>query len=139
MQGLLASGMVNSGGSLNHVMSLIVREVLEQGTLEPFIAQLRASLAQRVVAMDQALQEFLSERVRWACPRGGYFFWLEMKNGEDTQPYRAAARAGGTGFQHGSLFSSEQALRHYLRLSFAYYPPNDIRVGIKRLAKVLAP
>jgi len=137
MQRLLASGMINSGGSLNHVTSMIVHEALEQGSLEPFIVSLRASLAQRSGAMDRALREHLSDRVGWTRPEGGYFYWLELPEGSDAQRYRAAASAAGTGFQPGTLFSSRQALNRYLRLSFAYYPAEDIQAGVRRLAGVL--
>jgi DNA-binding transcriptional MocR family regulator len=46
------------------------------------------------------------------------------------------ALAAETGFSAGSLFSGTSELRNYLRLSFAHYNENDIRVGIARLRPV---
>lgn len=139
MQELLASGFVNSGGSLNHVTSHVARVVLDKGLLSPFIDHLRQTYARRIEAMDSALQKHLAGWMRWQRPQGGYFFWLEGPPGFAAASYRKAALAAGTGFQAGGVFSAGSDLDNYLRLSFAHYGVDEIHAGIDRLGRVLRP
>jgi DNA-binding transcriptional MocR family regulator len=137
MQPLLSSGFVNSGGSLNHVSSHIVRAALDGGLLVPFVAHLRETYASRIEAMDRALRQHLAGWAQWHKPAGGYFFWLEGPPGFNAASLRGAARAAGTGFQDGAVFSADGGLTNYLRLSFAHYGEADIAAGIARLGEVV--
>lgn len=137
METLRESGWVSSGGSINHVTSLIVRHAIDSGLQERHIAGLHEAYRQQLAAMQAALQEQIAEYARWTRPDGGYFFWLEMEEGTDTAPLRDKALAAGTGFQPGALFSAEGRLNNFLRLSFAHYDADDIRKGVGRLAAVL--
>lgn len=83
--------------------------------------------------MDEALNEHFSDIAKWVKPEGGYFFWLKFDKSIDTTPLRDKARNVETGFQAGTVFSSQGQLKHCLRLSFAHYSNDDIRAGIKRL------
>lgn len=140
MHTLLASGVVNSGGSFNHFTSHIVRHAIEAGLLEEFVPHLRATYGARVEAMDHALREHVAELASWEVPRGGYFFWLEMREEIDTARFRSAATAASTGFQPGNVFSPRgEGLGRFLRLSFAHYGEADIAEGVARLAAVLRP
>lgn len=137
MERLLSSGYVNSGGSVNHVISHCVRQTMKHGWLEAFIHSLRCAYRDRLQTMHQQLNLHLVDRLRWVRPGGGYFFWCEMRDGRDTSSLRERAIAAGTGFQAGRLFSSSQSFTQYLRLSFAHYDCEDIEEGIARLAAVI--
>jgi DNA-binding transcriptional MocR family regulator len=134
---LLASGAIISGGSFNHFGSHVVRQMLEDGSLEELLVELRLAYAARVDAMDEALHEHLGGVARWQKPKGGYFFWVTLAPGMDTEDLREAARVAGTGYQPGSKCSISAGLRNCLRLSFAFYTPPEIREGIARLGKAL--
>lgn len=137
METALDSGWLNSGGSVNHFTSHVVRHAIDMGLQEPFIEQLRDSYRRRVVAMDESLNEHLSPHARWSRPDGGYFFWLEMAKDIDARDLRAKAAEFDVGFQPGEIFSSTGDFRNFLRLSFAHYNEADIREGIARLASLL--
>jgi DNA-binding transcriptional MocR family regulator len=126
-------GFVNSGGSINHISSLIVREAIDSGSLESHIETLRRRYRSRVEAMDEALHEHFSGIAKWTRPNGGYFFWLTFDESVDTAPLREKAREVQAGFQGGAVFSSKGLLGNCLRLSFAHYGETDIREGIARL------
>ncbi len=130
---LMASGFVNSGGSINHISSHIVRQAMESGLLDAHIGMLRAAYRRRVEAMDEALHAHFRDIAEWTRPGGGYFFWLGCDESVDTAPLREKARALEAGFQNGAVFSTEGRLGNYLRLSFAHYDEDDIREGIARL------
>ena len=135
---LLASGAMVSGGNFNHFGSHIVRQLMENGGLAAFLAQLRKSYAARAEAMDAALRTHLGTRLLWQKPDGGYFFWLELPQNRDAGAFTAAARAAGTAFLPGAACSADGGLKHCLRLSFSHYSVADIQEGIARLAHALA-
>jgi DNA-binding transcriptional MocR family regulator len=130
---IMASGFVNSGGSINHFSSHIVRQAIDNGTLDSHIRKLRRVYRSRVEAMDDALHEHFDNIAKWSRPGGGYFFWLRFDETIDTTPLRKKAYELETGFQRGAIFSSKGQLRNYLRLSFAHYDEDDIREGIARM------
>ena len=134
---LVQSGLVGSGGGLNPFTSNLVRVVVEQGWQDSFLAQLKATYRERVVAMDAALAVHMGDRVQFERPSGGFFFWLEMVDGRDMAVLLPEALQLGVSYQPGIKFSSQQGLRHYLRLSFAFYTVAEIEVGIGRLGEVL--
>ena len=126
-------GFVNSGGSINHISSLIAREAIDNGSLESHIQNLRSIYRGRVNVMDESLREHFDDIAEWTRPHGGYFFWLRFDESVDTGPLRDKALEVGAGFQIGAVFSSKGRLGNYLRLSFAHYNEDDIREGIARL------
>ena len=130
---LMASGFVNSGGSINHISSHLVRSAIDLGLQQAHVDKLRSAYRSRVEAMDSTLREEFGGLARWQRPGGGYFFWLEFDPAIDTTPLRDKARERETGFQPGTVFSSAGGLRNYLRLSFAHYREDDIIEGIRRL------
>ncbi len=136
MRGLLASGVLVSGGNFNHFTSHIVRQLLEGGSLASHVAHLRAVYAARVDEMDEALHHHLGGWAFWQKPQGGYFFWLTLPTESSAAELQAAARQAGTGFQPGAACSSLGELHNCLRLSFAHYGAAEIREGIERLARV---
>ena len=130
---LRSSGFVSSGGSINHISSHIVRQTIDNGSLDSHIEKLRGVYRHRVEAMDDALRQHFGDIAEWTRPGGGYFFWLRFDESVNTTPVREAAKRAAAGFQAGSVFSSKGQLNNYLRLSFAHYNEDDIREGIARL------
>ncbi|MDZ7643545.1 MAG: PLP-dependent aminotransferase family protein [Woeseiaceae bacterium] len=138
MERLLASGMINSGGSFSHFSSHLVRNLIEADRLAGFVRQLRTTFRARVDAMDRALQEHVGGRARWIVPQGGYFFWLELTSDTDAEQLRQHAGEFQTGFQPGPLFSPEsKRLDRFIRLSFAHYTEPDIEEGVARIGRLL--
>ncbi|MGE0466924.1 MAG: PLP-dependent aminotransferase family protein [Steroidobacteraceae bacterium] len=138
MRTLTASGVLVSGGNFNHFTSHIVRQLLENGELGPFVAGLRSSYAARAAAMDAALRAHLGGVATWRKPLGGYFFWVELPANMDAAALQAATRAAGTGFLPGAACSTVGGLTNCLRLSFAHYSAPDIHEGVARFGRALS-
>ena len=138
MEGLLAGGVINSGGSLNQFTSHVVRHAMEQGSLDAHVRRLREVLGARVEVMDRALRSSVADFLEWEVPEGGYFFWLRMRGPTDTTVLKSHAGDYRTGFQPGALFSAGgEAFHDCLRLSFAHYTEAEIEEGVARLAALL--
>lgn len=133
---LLANGFVASGGSISHHSSHIVRHAIDLGLQRDFVRELRRAYRSRVDAMQEALQSHFGGLAAWERPDGGYFFWLRFGEEVDTGSLRDRAGGFKTGFQPGSVFSSDGGLGNFLRLSFAHHGEEDIREGIARLRPV---
>ncbi len=135
-QKLMAGGFVNSGGSINHISSHIVRQTIDNSSLASHLEKLRRVYRGRLEAMDSALHEHFDEIAVWYKPNGGYFFWLRFDESIDTAPLRIKAPELKTGFQAGATFSSEGQFGNSIRLSFAHYNEDDIREGIARVRQL---
>jgi DNA-binding transcriptional MocR family regulator len=133
---LLENGFVNSGGSISHHSSHIVRHAIDLGLQQAHVKQLKRGYRNRVEAMHDSLQTEFGDLANWQRPDGGYFFWVRFADGVDTAAFRERAGELQTGFQPGYVFSSGGKLRNFLRLSFAHYSEDDIREGIARLRTV---
>ncbi len=131
-----AGGYINSGGSVNHISSHIVRQAIDNGSLDAHIDELRATYRRRLEAMDDALHQNFDGLATWIRPEGGYFFWVQFDELVDTTPLRKRARDLKTGFQYGALFSTTGQLKNCLRLCFAHYDEDDIRKGIARIRRL---
>jgi len=130
---IATSGFINSGGSVNHMGSLIIRQAIEAGSLDKHIHMLRSVYGGRVAAMDNALHEHFDGLAEWVRPDGGYFFWLRLKDPVDITPLQSRASERETGFQAGGAFSSKGQFKNCARLCFAHYNEDDIREGIARI------
>ncbi len=133
-QQLLGSGVISSGGSLNHLSSHIARHAMELGLQDQHLQFLRQAYGKRATAMDQALREHLGKWARWQVPTGGYFFWLELDENFDALALRRDAPGFKTGLQAGPVFSNHGQFQNCIRLSFAHYNEEQIEEGIARLA-----
>jgi 2-aminoadipate transaminase len=134
---ILANGFVNSGGSISHYSSHIVRHAIDIGVLPAHVERLRRTYRNRVETMQKSLETQFGDLATWRRPDGGYFFWIRLAGDVDTATLRDRARELQAGFQAGSVFSNTGNLRNFLRLSFAHYNEGDIRRGIARVRRVL--
>ncbi len=135
---LIGSGMLDSGGCLNQFTSGIMRSAIELGLLDQHLTHLRQTYRQRVIALDNAIQEHLSKWVTYTSPLGGFFFWLRLPEEIDSRSLIAKADQYEVNFKHGSSFSSQQGLHNFIRLSFSFYDIETLEEGIRRLKHVLA-
>jgi DNA-binding transcriptional MocR family regulator len=71
---------------------------------------------------------------------GGYFLWLGLPASCDASAIREAAKARGTDFLPGVVFSPRRntALAPFLRLSFAFYSVPELESAAQRLAGAIA-
>jgi DNA-binding transcriptional MocR family regulator len=130
------SGLLDSGGGMNPFTSAIVRGVIESGGLDRNIAKLVDVYGRRVQAMDASLRRHLPQ-AEFVTPHGGYFFWVRLPE-VDAQELQKQAQGQDVGLRPGILFSSQNGLRDYFRLSISFYEESEIEEGIIRLKKCLA-
>jgi len=121
--------------SPNMLAEAIVLELCRSGGLDRNIEFVRGALRERRDALVEALRERLPE-AEFGVPGGGYFLWLDLPGGVDTEQLRQAAVEEGVGFLAGPDFMLEGG-QSSLRLSFASVPPARIDEGVARMARAL--
>ncbi len=129
---LVKCGLLYSGGGLNPFTSAIVYYLIESGDLAENIRMLHNNYRLRMEAMTSALDRYLPE-IEYLQPQGGYYFWLRMPE-QDTVQMRKLIRQMKVDFRPGSLFSSQKAMKEYIRLSISYHESEQIEKGIQLLA-----
>jgi 2-aminoadipate transaminase len=138
LESMLDSGWINSGGAINQMGAMITEQVLVSGALDAHLSQLRAELSARAEAMDAALHHWLGDQAQWHKPAGGYFFWVKLLQGINTQDALPKAIHAGSGYLPGNICAASGGFHDYLRLSFAAYNRLQITEGIQRLSRALA-
>jgi DNA-binding transcriptional MocR family regulator len=137
MNRLCGCGLVDSGGGLNPFTSGVMRSAIELGLLEKQITNLKAVYKNRKIALSKVLRETLPDSIHFVEPDGGFFIWLEFEDSIDTVKILATARQHNVGFLPGIKFSSQNGLKNYARLSFAYYDVPELEEGARRIARAI--
>lgn len=114
-----------------------LHDFLTAGHLEPHLDFLRGFLRPRRDALLDVLDEHLPQRATWTRPDGGYFLWLELPEGIETEALNERARAAGVAFVPGAGFFHGDRGRSTARLAFSYPSVDEIRVGGQRLAALV--
>jgi 2-aminoadipate transaminase len=103
-----------------------------QGQVDTFRGLYRA----RRDAMLSALGEFLPD-LRWTAPNGGFFIWVTLPEQLDSKAMLPRAVKELVAYTPGTAFFADGRGASNMRLSFCYPTPEQIRVGVKRLATVV--
>lgn len=131
------SGMLHSGGGVNHFTATILATLLEQGSLDDHVAQLRATLRARRNALLAALALHLPTGCTWNPVLGGYFVWVRLPSNLDSTALLPHAETAGVAYLPGKPFFADGSGQHYLRLAFSLLAPADLEEGARRLGAVL--
>jgi 2-aminoadipate transaminase len=133
-------------GSNNLTQHLLDR-LLASGAYDRHVAKLcDVYRAKRDAMLDALAEEFHdSPEVRWARPDGGLYVWLRFAPQIDTGPQSRLMRAA---LREGVLYVPGQFCyvsgagapipTHEARLSFGVASPEQIREGVRRLARACA-
>lgn len=115
----------------------LVAEFLASGALTAHLDTQRAEYRRRKQVMQGALAEHLGDIARWTDPEGGFFLWVTLTNGADTERLFEVALAEGVAFIPGSAFSAAGHFHDALRLCFASTAPDRTVEGVIRLRRAI--
>ncbi|KAK3603662.1 hypothetical protein CHS0354_017382 [Potamilus streckersoni] len=121
-----------SGGAFNHYMSKLMATALQEGLLMKHLIHLRQEYGERMNLMDKALRENLPPGVKFENPKGGFFLWLELPEGCDSEKVlRHAVEKYKVNFIHGNSTSPTGSFRNFARLSISYCDKEDLVTGVE--------
>lgn len=128
------SGVAASGGGLSHFAATLAHAALELGLLQENIDKLRWVYGQRHDDVADLLRAEFSDAAQFTPPGGGYFYWLTLIDGTNTDALLPAAREAGVSYRPGTAFSASGAFTDALRISISLYETDELAEGIRRLA-----
>ena len=106
--------------------------------LDAHIERLRTAYRARRDALLGGLAAALPPGSTHNHPEGGMFVWARLPDGWDAGPLLARALERDVAYVPGAPFFSGPPDPATLRLSFTAQPPQEIRVGLERLAMALS-
>jgi DNA-binding transcriptional MocR family regulator len=114
-----------------------LHEFLTAGRYEEALERVRAGLRERRDAMLEALEREFPEGAAWSRPEGGYFLWLDLPSGVETDRIFDRAAEAGVAFVKGADFFLDGGGSESARLAFSFPSPAEIREGIGRLGTLV--
>nr|WP_314624886.1 PLP-dependent aminotransferase family protein [uncultured Noviherbaspirillum sp.] len=117
---------------------MVVHEVVKDGFLTGHIPTIRKLYAAQCQAMLDALQEFFPAGASWTRPQGGMFIWVTLPAHINSMELLEAAVAQNVAFVPGAPFYANTPAPNTLRLSFVTVPPEQIRIGVEKLGRLIA-
>jgi DNA-binding transcriptional MocR family regulator len=115
---------------------LVISEYLSTADWKGQIDTFRGVYRERKNAMLNALDEFLPD-LTWTNPHGGFYVWVTLPERLDSKAMLPRAVKELVAYTPGTAFFADGDGRQNMRLSFCYPTPDNIRVGIRRLATVI--
>jgi 2-aminoadipate transaminase len=121
--------------------TLTQRLVYEYGRKGYIEDQVRSSIAiyrRKRDRMEDAMRRHFPEEARWLHPKGGFFVWVRLPDGVDTEALLPLAiEREKTAFVAGPPFFPDGSGKNFMRLSFSYVPEEKIDEAIERLARAI--
>jgi DNA-binding transcriptional MocR family regulator len=85
----------------------------------------------------ESLDALMPPGTTWTRPDGGFYVWLKLPHGLDAKLMQPRAVAAHVAYVPGIGFYADGGGREYMRLSYCYPEPHQIREGVRRLARVV--
>ncbi len=134
---LIRSGLRSMGGGANPLSAVAMAGYCRKGQLEPHIVLLKQVYRKRRDVLLAALENSMPVGVSWTKPGGGFFVWITLPQGLQSEDVKRAAREKKIYLLAGDPFFADLQNSQHLRLSFSYLPPDKIREGTVKLAEIL--
>jgi len=134
--GLNTSAILDSCGGINPIGFKFVEYALEPDTdgIRHIDKIIRTNIDKLSTGCEMML-EYLSQynNIVYTKPEGGYFIWLEFKSVRNTNDFLKLCEKNKVKFHPGIKFSTDSSYLNCIRLSFSYYDPDDLIIGLERL------
>ena len=130
-------GKVSSDLCSSSLTQHFVAAYFANGDWREYVNAARETYHVRRDAMLDALAEFMPAQARWTHPHGGLFVWLTLPDYIDTTDLLARALREHVAFVPGEGAYDDGRGHNAMRLNFSSVPEEQIREGIRRIAKIV--
>jgi len=101
------------------------------------IQQFRTMYGERRDSMLRGLEDHMPEGTTWTHPHGGFFVWLTLPEGFDSDQMSGRATSHRVAYVPGTAFYSDGLGTRNIRLSYCFPTAERIYEGTRRLGEVL--
>jgi 2-aminoadipate transaminase len=131
------SGLLTSGGGINHFTANVVAEFMSNGSLETHVPRLRAAYRERRDILLDAMAQYLPDTCSFMRPEGGFFVWVTLPEGLNSTTLLPQAEAAGVAYLPGERFFAGGGGQRHLRLAFSLLSSDELRTGASRLGLII--
>lgn len=114
----------------------MISEYLSHADWQKQIDTFRGVYRERKDAALSAVREFMPG-VETTSPDGGFYLWLTLPEGVDSKAMLPRAVEELVAYTPGTAFFGNGTGHRNLRICYSYPTPENIKIGIQRLAKVV--
>jgi 2-aminoadipate transaminase len=125
---------ISAGGTNTFTQSVLGR-YFEAGEYEPTVETMLEEYEARRDAMLDSLTAHLPPEADWTEPEGGFFVWVTLPEGIDSEDLLPAAAEEGVTYLPGSHFFADGGGERSLRLSFSHVTAAEMDRGVAALAR----
>jgi DNA-binding transcriptional MocR family regulator len=115
---------------------MLISEYLAKSDWQGQIDTFRGIYRERRDAALAAMKEYLPH-LHTTRPDGGFYLWVTLPEGIDSKAMLPLAVTELVAYTPGTAFFANGGGHNHLRISFCYPTPENINLGIKRLATVI--
>ena len=115
---------------------MLISEFLAKADWKAQVNTFRGVYRERRDAALAAMNEFLPG-LETTRPEGGFYLWVTLPKGIDSKAMLPLAVKELVAYTPGTAFFGDGTGQQHLRICYSYPTPENIRVGIKRLATVI--
>ncbi|MFM2073564.1 MAG: hypothetical protein RLZZ623_3828, partial [Actinomycetota bacterium] len=116
---------------------LLANLVSAPGWLDAQKARIVPMYRSRCVALADALDQSLGDRIEFHRPQGGMFLWTQFAGIGDTKLLLERAVANGVAFVPGSAFTIDQVPDSNARFSYSTLTPQQLGEAVDRLTRAV--
>ncbi len=109
----------------------IMIEILKSGSYERHLRHLRRCTRNQLQNVAQAIHDCFPREVRLAIPEGGFILWVQLPEGVDSVELYYKALERQISILPGTICSSTDQFRDYVRISCGHPVSSEILSGIK--------
>ena len=114
----------------------MVSEYLAHADWQKQIDTFRGVYRERKDAALSAVREYLPN-VKTTTPDGGFYLWVTLPEGIDSKAMLPLAVKELVAYTPGTAFFGDGTGQRNLRICYSYPTPENIKIGVKRLANVI--
>lgn len=125
---------LKSDGGGSPLTQRIAASLFTSGRAATIIADVTATMRRHRDTMAAAFARYFPE-ARFNLPQGGYFLWVELPEGTDSDAFAAHAAGYGVSVFSGRLSFAVEPRTNFLRLSYSFCSPAEIEAGVKKVGE----
>jgi 2-aminoadipate transaminase len=108
---------------------------LGAGELERHADRMRALYREKMTVTAQALEKYAGNYLTFERPSGGYYIWVELRDGISAEAVWRTAMHEGVGLNPGHRFypADAEATGEHIRFAFCYPPMEELEEAARRI------
>ncbi|MBJ6764506.1 PLP-dependent aminotransferase family protein [Myxococcaceae bacterium JPH2] len=114
----------------------VMARYLASKDYERHLRELRLHCSVQVERFSRHVLAHFPEGTRTSQPKGGFVLWVELPRGVDSVELYRRALEGGISISPGTMFSTRDLYRHFIRLNCGNVWSEPLEQGLLRLARL---